>query len=337
MSTTRGIPQACPPISTPWPITIIDANHLYKENEAPPRFLKRMRITNQKSSLMNFVTVKKNKSTVTTEQREHAAQQRSDYVESPQYCESCNIRTIFNAREATVCCPRCARSKDHNPQDLSYREGASLHTPVSFLCFVYHKQSCTAQHHSLFFVLCLLFFVRARSVSYSKQYLYKQANHFRDHLKRVQGRESTEIPTEILEQVYAELDKKGRDRSRVTPEDIRLILKLLGCSHLYSHKVRIWSLATGKAPPTMSTTQENELMHLFQLLMAPWDKVRPKGRSNMLSYEYILQKFCLMLGYTELASHFKVLKSRDKLRAQDQMWQALCKELNFDFIRSTIN
>lgn len=46
-------------------------------------------------------------------------------------------------------------------------------------------------------------------------------------------------------------------------------------------------------------------------------------------------KVCTLLGYDELASHFKLLKSRDKLASQNAMWKKLCDELGFEYVRTT--
>lgn len=158
----------------------------------------------------------------------------------------------------------------------------------------------------------------------------------RDHLKRIQGKESTDIPQQVMDEIFAELNKRGDDRSAVKPEDIRLILKHLNRSKLYNHTIRIWSLATGKKPPTMTSHQEQELLHMFGMIQGPWAKTRPENRSNMLSYTFLLNKMCNLLGYTELASSFKLLKSRDKLLQQDEYWAKICSELDFDFERSSI-
>jgi len=44
-----------------------------------------------------------------------------------------------------------------------------------------------------------------------------------------------------------------------------------------------------------------------------------------------------LLGYEELARHFKLLKSKDKLIAQDELWEKVCAQLEgFEFERSVI-
>jgi hypothetical protein len=269
------VPETCSIINTPWPITLEDARDVYKRKQPHSRYVKRMRISGAKSSLSNFVIVKPRKSGIglSPEAIAEGVKRREEYIENDEICEPCNRPVIFDSRQASCVCSRCGNSKNHNPPDCSYREGTSLHQP----------------------------------------YLYKQSNHFRDHLKRIQGKESTEIPQDVLDDIYDELDKHGDDRSDVTPENIRLILKSLDHSKYYNHTMRIWSMATGKQPPSMTPHQEQELLHMFTMIQEPWARVRPKGRSNMLSYTYLLKKLCLLLGYDDLAEHFKTLKSRDKV------------------------
>lgn len=288
------IPTQCCHVNTPWPLTLADAQDLFQRRVPELRYLRRMRIKTVGNSLENFITVvpqTTNGSSLTPEAHFAAIKRREEYVESDEFCEPCNKHVIFNAREASCVCMICGLSRNHNPTDHSFREGTSLHVP----------------------------------------YLYKQSNHFRDHLKRIQAKESTDIPPEVMTAISAELDKLGDDRSNVTPEDIRLLLKSLGKSNLYNHVQRIYSMATGKQPPVMTSAQETELMMLFSMIQGVWGKIKPPSRNNFLSYQYILHKSCSLLGYQSLAKHFKLLKSRDKLRQQDVYWRKICQELDFEF------
>lgn len=235
--------------------------------------------------------------TLSHELRRQAEERRNSYIENPHFCEACNCRTLQCIRDATICCPSCAMSKNYQDTDNSYREGMQPATTT---------------------------------------YLYKKTNHFKDHLKRAQGRESTEIPQSVLESVRTELNKRTKDHSIISVEEIRSVLKRLKLAHLYNHTVLLWSKVTGQSPPSMSDTQEAELMYLFSLLVPIWDNVKPSDRNNMLSYPYLLNKFCNILGYTDLAEHFNLLKSKDKLSQQDGMWEDICGRLNLDFEKSIV-
>jgi hypothetical protein len=63
-------------------------------------------------------------------------------------------------------------------------------------------------------------------------------------------------------------------------------------------------------------------------------KHSPLHRKNFLSYSYVLHKFIQLLGKNEYLKYFPLLKSRDKLHQQEQIWKNICEELNWQFIRS---
>ena len=49
---------------------------------------------------------------------------------------------------------------------------------------------------------------------------------------------------------------------------------------------------------------------------------------------YTLYKFCELLGEDALLKHFTLLKSNEKLYAQDAIWKKICKDLRWEFIPS---
>jgi len=67
-------------------------------------------------------------------------------------------------------------------------------------------------------------------------------------------------------------------------------------------------------------------------MQEPFEQVREKlfpERKNFLSYSYILFKFCEILGLDEFKQNFQLLKGRDKLHKQDQIFRAICEKLNW--------
>lgn len=304
----------CPRIQDPWQVILQDANYLYDLGRPDAKFVKRMKIGDSRTApLRNFVIVRSEPApapgpsssrsssssaaaTAADAITHSALKRRQEYVEDPYFCEMCNRATLFEHKSASCACQKCGISRCHNPVDQSYREGTQLHVP----------------------------------------YLYKRSNHFRDHLKRSQAKESTDISAEVMEAIRTELSKRFDDFEEVTPSDVRQVLKTLGLSKYYNHSVRIWTEATGQPAMHITPLQEGELLHMFELIQEPWDKHRPKGRKNMLSYSYLLNKFCSLLGYYDLADHFSLLKSREKVLLQDELWAKICKELDFEFHRSVI-
>ena len=66
----------------------------------------------------------------------------------------------------------------------------------------------------------------------------------------------------------------------------------------------------------------------------PFYKHCPKNRKNFLSYSYVLHKFVELLGLDEFLPSFPLLKSREKLHQQDLIWEKICRDLGWEFIRS---
>lgn len=291
---TSDVPAECPRINIPFPQVLLMAEEAHQKSLPNPKFMKRMRITNEKCSLTSFVVHKVNHH---VEKSSPAVKDR-ETVYDEHVCEQCNERKVLDNRTAQSVCLKCGESSTYMVPDLSFREGVSVHTP----------------------------------------YLYKMSNHFRDHLKRVQGKESTVIPEGVLERIRGELGKRvygSEDLLSVTPLDIRCILKRLNLSNLYNHTIRIWALTTGNKPPNMTLIQEQELLHMFNLIQGPWKRHKPPDRSNMLSYSYLIIKMATLLKYHDLAAHFRLLKSKEKIIFQDMVWSKICAELGLPFQRST--
>lgn len=167
-------------------------------------------------------------------------------------------------------------------------------------------------------------------------YMYKRTNHFIDHLKRVQAKETTNIKPCVLEAVKSELGKErlGVGDPRITTTKIRGILKKLKLQKFYNHVFAITSMLSGKAAPTLTTAQEEKLLSLFQMIQEPFNRVCPPSRTNMISYSYINRKLVEILGWYELVEYFPSLKSRQKIYAQDKIWKEICRETGLPFHRT---
>jgi hypothetical protein len=57
-------------------------------------------------------------------------------------------------------------------------------------------------------------------------------------------------------------------------------------------------------------------------------------RSNFFSYPYILYKFFQLLERDEYLPELRLLKTREKLQEQDEVWKKICDELKWEFIRT---
>jgi len=170
-----------------------------------------------------------------------------------------------------------------------------------------------------------------REVSY---YAYKRINHFNEWLAQFQAKESTEIPEEVFENIQGQIKKERIQPSSLNRSKIREILKKLKYNSYYEHVPHILSRLNGHTAPVMDRETEEKLRYLFKEIQPSFQKHCPADRSNFLSYSYVLYKLCELLELDDFLHCFPLLKNRDKLYAQDKIWEKICKDLQWEFIRS---
>jgi len=170
-----------------------------------------------------------------------------------------------------------------------------------------------------------------REISY---YAYKRIYHFNEWLAQFQAKESTEIPEEVFEHIEAQIQKERLQTGSLSRTKIREILKKLKYNSYYEHVPHIMSRLNGNTAPIMDRDMEEKLRYLFKEIQPSFQKHCPSDRSNFLSYSYVLYKLCELLELDDFLHCFPLLKNRDKLYAQDKIWEKICKDLQWEFIRS---
>jgi hypothetical protein len=170
-----------------------------------------------------------------------------------------------------------------------------------------------------------------REVSY---YAYKRINHFNEWLAQFQAKESTEIPEEVFDAILNQIKKERLQASSLNRTKIREILKKLKFNSYYEHVPHILSRLNGHTAPVMDRETEEKLRYLFKEIQPSFQKHCPADRSNFLSYSYVLYKLCELLELDRFLHCFPLLKNRDKLYAQDKIWEKICKDLQWEFYRS---
>ena len=171
-----------------------------------------------------------------------------------------------------------------------------------------------------------------REVSY---YAYKRINHFNEWLAQFQAKETTEIPQEVYDALILELKKERiMDFRTLKASKVKEILKKLKFNKYYEHIPHIINHLNGQTAPVMSREVEEKLRYMFKEIQPSFQAHCPKERSNFLSYSYVLYKFCELLELDEYLPCFPLLKNRDKLYVQDKIWQKICADLSWEFIKS---
>ena len=162
-------------------------------------------------------------------------------------------------------------------------------------------------------------------------YAYKKINHFKEILAQFQGKETTQIPDDVIEQIQQQIKKERIHLEQLTHYKTKEILKKLGFNKYYEHIAFIKN-KLGIKPPIFSPELEETLCNLFMEIQSPYAKTCPDYRVNFLNYYYVLYKFCELLGEDQFLEDIPMLKDREKLIEQDETWKKMCVELNWEFI-----
>jgi hypothetical protein len=162
-------------------------------------------------------------------------------------------------------------------------------------------------------------------------YAYKRINHFKEILAQFQGKETTQIPLEVIENIKLQIKKERIELNQITNIKTKEILKKLGYNKYYEH-IPFIKDKLGIKPPVMSSDLEETLCNLFIELQSPYSKFCPDDRVNFLNYYYTAYKLCELLGEVEYLEHFPMLKDKEKRIEQDTIWKKICQELDWEFI-----
>ena len=162
-------------------------------------------------------------------------------------------------------------------------------------------------------------------------YAYKRINHFKEILAQFQGKETTQIPPDVIENIKLQIKKERIELAQITNIKTKEILKKLGYNKYYEH-IPFIKDKLGIKPPIMSPELEETLCNLFIELQSPYSKFCPDDRVNFLNYYYTAYKLCELLGEEKYLSLFPLLKDREKRIEQDDIWKKICEELDWEFI-----
>lgn len=167
-----------------------------------------------------------------------------------------------------------------------------------------------------------------------KPFSYKRSNHFKEWINQIQGREGTTIPNDVINVLLSEIKKERiYDKKLISYEKIKEYLKKLKLNKYYEHIPNIIHKLSGNRQLIISNELEKTLINMFNEIQEPFEKHCPKNRKNFLSYSYTLYKFFQILNMEEYLVYFPLLKSREKLFEQEEIWKNICNEIKWKFIR----
>jgi hypothetical protein len=218
----------------------------------------------------------------------------NSFMYSTETCSSCNKGELIPMDdEGVLICNFCFR----NVQYLIENEKPSYKEPPKEVCF----------------------------------YAYKKINHFKEILAQFQGKETTQIPIEVIENLKQQIKKERIEINKMTYYKTKELLKKLSYNKYYEH-INFIKDKLGIKPPIISQELEETLCNFFMEIQYPYAKHCPDYRVNFLHYYYVLYKLFELLDETHYLIEIPMLKDREKLIEQDTIWRKICQELDWEFI-----
>lgn len=158
----------------------------------------------------------------------------------------------------------------------------------------------------------------------------KRVSHFKNLLQRIQGKERCAITPEEL--LGIELRMNLYPDSLTDYQKVRQAMKESGLQRYYNHVYYCIRHITGRPLVEFRKINEARLLALFLRIQEPFSRIH-MGRTNMLSYQFLIKKFCELLGYS-LHAYIPLLKSRANLQKQDDTWRRICDDLGLPYYPS---
>ena len=166
-------------------------------------------------------------------------------------------------------------------------------------------------------------------------FCYKRINHLNEFLAQFQAKETTDIPEDVYNEILIEIKKERiTNMVQITPDKMRILLKKIKKNDYYEHIPYIINQLNGLPAPVIAPEIEEIIRGMFKAIQIPFEKYCPFKRKNFLSYNYVMYKFFELLELDEYLKCFQLLKSRTKLHQQDEIWKNICKDLNWECIKS---
>lgn len=167
---------------------------------------------------------------------------------------------------------------------------------------------------------------------------YQRINHFNEWLTRLQAKERTVVPDDVVNVVARECRKRRMLKSQVTWKRVRKFLSSLKgpYSKYYEFAAQIAYRISDVPPLYMTNEQEERLRVRFRKAQVPFDEmprsIKGKYRKNFFSYSFFLRKACELEGYDEFLPLLPLLKSPGKINHHNRMWQFMCERLGWQYI-----
>jgi len=209
-------------------------------------------------------------------------------------CKICNMDKIIIYNESILSCPKCGDSDD-----------------------IFIESDMPSQRETF---------------AEKPKYPYKKLGHCIEKLNQFLCKGTANVPPEIFVILNEEIEKHNMNKNNITVKFLESMLKKHRLSEYYENIMYIYSKITGKPPQHISRSEYELVLKMFCEVEEVYEsKYKPAVRNNFLKYTFVLNKIFLTINRPEIAIHFKLLKSPDKLKLQERVWQKICADLGWKY------
>ena len=169
----------------------------------------------------------------------------------------------------------------------------------------------------------------------TQTFSYRRYDHFVEWLNKFHNVEKSKVPKKVYTQIHKELNKLYHNHHNtnqyITKETITEILKKTGNSKYNCQVMQIMNVLNKKKLPTLPAKVQQTMKRMFKETLQLFSEICPNNRTNFLSYSYVIRKFLEILNEQEYIEYFPLLKSKEKLYQQDQIWKTICDKLKWKY------
>lgn len=242
---------------------------------------------------------------IAVSQRDKTVSSTKKNQNNPFTCKNCGNKCLVNSRECYLTCEKCGTCVEWQDPDVPQWSD---------------------------------------EVDVSKAYRYKRLGYFIEHLYRVQAKECTIIPENVINKLLLELKKRRiTNPEKITPKLIKSFLKSLDLTSYYDNVNSIIRTLSGREAPEFPEELEDKLVVMFMRTQEPFEKFKHliPDRNNYLSYPYVIRQLLIIISNSEnnkellkFVKMFPLLKSRTKLWYQEKVWEKICLRNDWPFFPS---
>ncbi len=156
---------------------------------------------------------------------------------------------------------------------------------------------------------------------------YKRIHHWHERISQLLLQESP-IPHDDFVQIAERL--LNGTHAVINKDVIRGVLRSLNMQLYIEKWLQIIQRVTGIEPPKPGGRLLQMLDQAFTELQQPFKHFKAQGRKNFLNYNYVFCRLFQKLGCAQFCMFFPLIKSRQKLRALDEMWESMVSSLQWE-------